>query len=314
MLRGAGNSSDLLAKDVVWHCPHPVGDLAGRDALEQGLLRQLRAAFPDIERREDIFIGGSFAGSQWFAATGYFFASFEKDFLGIPAHGGWAHLRFGEILRLEAGRVAEAFLMLDLVDLMRQAGVYPWRHGAGIETYVAGPATRDGVRLTQGSKSETQQTCDLVLTMLGSLFEPDRRSMGMERFWAPNMMWYGPGMIGTARGLDGFFRFHQDPWTRAFPDWHDALQAPFFADGSYACYAGWPSIRATHAGPLFGFPPTGRTIEIRVMDWWRRQGDLLAENWVLIDFPHLFLQLGVDLFARMRSPKTRAPSQNSAEG
>jgi hypothetical protein len=35
------------------------------------------------------------------------------------------------------------------------------------------------------------------------------------------------------------------------------------------------------------------------MDFWRRDGDRLAENWVFIDIPDLLRQLGVDLFARM---------------
>ena len=35
------------------------------------------------------------------------------------------------------------------------------------------------------------------------------------------------------------------------------------------------------------------------MDWRRPEGDLLAENWIFIDFPHAFLQLDIDLFARM---------------
>ena len=33
--------------------------------------------------------------------------------------------------------------------------------------------------------------------------------------------------------------------------------------------------------------------------WWRREGDLLVENWVLVDIPHVLLQMGYDLFANM---------------
>ena len=33
------------------------------------------------------------------------------------------------------------------------------------------------------------------------------------------------------------------------------------------------------------------------MDHWRLQGRWLAENWVLIDLPHLMLQMDVDLLA-----------------
>ena len=38
---------------------------------------------------------------------------------------------------------------------------------------------------------------------------------------------------------------------------------------------------------------------MRVGDWWRREGDLLVENWVFVDIPHVLLQMGYDLFANM---------------
>ncbi|MFX8172471.1 hypothetical protein ABTK94_19380, partial [Acinetobacter baumannii] len=62
----------------------------------------------------------------------------------------------------------------------------------------------------------------------------------------------------------------------------------------------WPSVRATHTGGgWLGMPPTDKRIGMRVMDFWRREGDLLAENWVFIDIPDLLLQMGVDVFGRM---------------
>jgi hypothetical protein len=40
---------------------------------------------------------------------------------------------------------------------------------------------------------------------------------------------------------------------------------------------------------------------MRVMDFWRRDGDQFRENWVLIDIPELLLQMGVDLFAQIKN-------------
>jgi hypothetical protein len=45
---------------------------------------------------------------------------------------------------------------------------------------------------------------------------------------------------------------------------------------------------------------------MRVADWWRREGDRLAQNWVFIDLPHLFLQMGLDLFARLQTERRPA--------
>ncbi|MDA9369081.1 hypothetical protein N9R41_00610 [bacterium] len=33
----------------------------------------------------------------------------------------------------------------------------------------------------------------------------------------------------------------------------------------------------------------------RVCDWWRRENELLVENWFFVDIPHVLLQLGYDL-------------------
>jgi hypothetical protein len=49
-----------------------------------------------------------------------------------------------------------------------------------------------------------------------------------------------------------------------------------------------------------GLPPTGRRVGMRVMDLWRAEDGKLAENWVFIDLIHLLLQLGVDVYDRMR--------------
>ena len=40
---------------------------------------------------------------------------------------------------------------------------------------------------------------------------------------------------------------------------------------------------------------------MRVMDFWRRDGEKFIENWVFIDIPELLLQMDVDLFEQLRS-------------
>lgn len=297
----------VFANDVTWSGCHPIGRAGNVHELDEKVWRPLKHAFPDLERRDDIFIGGTFQEQDWISATGYYYGTFVNSWLGIPPHRGWAYLRYGEFYRLMGGKIIEAYVIFDSLDLMRQAGVFPWRPGWGVETLNPGPATHDGVRLGEADLVETAKTLKLVQAMLVNLFEPDRPSMRMERFWAPDMMWYGPALIGATRGIDGFFRYHTGPWVEAIPDWRADLQTPHFADNAYASFVGWPSIWATQTGRMYDIPPTGKRVEIRVMDWWRRDGALLAENWIFIDFPHLFLQLGIDLFARMAELRERTP-------
>ena len=144
----------------------------------------------------------------------------------------------------------------------------------------------------------------LVEAMIAGLGQFDGHAletMGMERFWHPKMMWYGPGGIGANRGIAGFQDYHQRPFLVAFPDRKGGNHKCRLGDGAFFATTGWPSVTATHAGPYLGAPATNRRIGMRVMDWWRRDDAMLRENWVFIDIPDLFLQFGVDLFAQMRA-------------
>ncbi|MGH3145091.1 MAG: ester cyclase [Rubrobacter sp.] len=291
---------EVFAPDAGWLGSQPLNRLEGLKETVDTVWRPLKESFPDLERRDDIFMGGRFDGADWICATGYYFGSFERDWLGIPATRGWAYLRYGEFYRLDGGRVAGSYVILDVLDLMRQAGVFPWRPGLGVETLVPGPATHDGVVLRDQDPAESEKSLQLVEDMLFiGLVQEGRENMGMEGYWTPDMMWYGPGLIGTTRGIEGFFDLHQEPWAASIPDSDGGNHVSRFADGNYVASTGWPSIYATHTGDFYDIPPTGKPLEIRVMDWWRRDGDLLAENWIFIDFPHTFLQLDIDLFERM---------------
>ena len=45
---------------------------------------------------------------------------------------------------------------------------------------------------------------------------------------------------------------------------------------------------------VFRTGPSFERVFMRVCDWWRRENELLVENWVFVDVPHVLLQLGYD--------------------
>ena len=125
---------------------HPVNELTGPQAVAVGFLAPLMAAFPDVERRTDLFFGGHWDGhicggeGLWVTCTGHYLGTFTQPLFGIPATGEPAWLRFGEFYRIVDGRIAEARILLDLVDLARQAGRAPPAAQSGARTAGAGPA------------------------------------------------------------------------------------------------------------------------------------------------------------------------------
>jgi predicted ester cyclase len=210
-------------------------------------------------------------------------------------------LRSGEFYRIENGRIAEAKIILDLPDLMRQAGHVPFLERLGTEMLFPGPATHDGV-LPQTGNAET--SLDLVEGMLSGLhaFDPEtfesKDQTGEGGYWHPDMLWYGPCGIGSNYRWEGFVKDHRASFLNAFPDRKGGNHYCRIGDGDYAAVSGWPSMTMTHQGDYLGVAATGKALTLRVMDFYRCEDNRIIENWVLLDYVDLFRQMGVDLLGR----------------
>ncbi|NDJ63123.1 MAG: ester cyclase [Chloroflexi bacterium] len=306
----AALAREALHPEVVWHGPHPINTLTGADAVIDGFWRPLLHSVPDARRDTQIFFAGQSHGAAWVTGYGYFTGTFAADWLGIPATGQPIAIRFGEVCRMVDGKIAAIYTILDLLDVMRQAGYRVLPPSRGAELIAPEPRTGDGVLLDPQAEAETQRSYDLVYAMLfdglNNFDQADKASMGMRRYWDAQMCWYGPCGIGAMHDLGGFEQAHQLPFLNAFPDRKATDQEALFAEGSYVVAAGFPGVIATHTGEYLGVAASGQRVAMRVMDWWRRDGDLLVENWVLIDMIDVIRQCGVDLLARLRDQLTSA--------
>ncbi len=301
----------LYAADATMHVCAPVGTLTGRDSITRHLWQPLIAAMPDLERRTDILLAGHFADKtgnegQWFASCGSLVGHFTQPLWGIAPTGRPIWLRTGWFDRAEGDRIVESYVIFDVARLLIDAGQWPLAPPLGTAHWPA-PLSQDGVAIGAGDHAASRQSLALVEAMIGGLMRYDGRtlsSMRMVDFWQPQFHWYGPGGIGSARGHADYERAHQGPFLAAFPDRVGGNHKCRIGDGAYVASTGWPSINATHSGDgWLGLPGTGKRITMKVMDFWRRDGDLLAENWVFIDMIDLLAQIGVDVMARVHALK-----------
>ncbi|WP_372911344.1 ester cyclase [Salinigranum sp.] len=310
---------DLLVEyfhdEVEWHGPAPIDKLDGRTAVATEFWEPLLASFPDLEKNDYIRFADEFEGDEWVCATGNLVGTFEEDWLDIPATGHATWLRYGEFHRFEEGKVAETRTIVDVLDVLRQAG-YRIVPSLGPEVVIPGPTTQDGILHGDRDEDASRKTMALVEGMLfdglNSYEEEGLDGMGMDEYWHEDFMWYGPAGIGSTRGIGAFQDVHQGPFLEAFPDREVGHHDARLAEGNYCASTGWPAVVGTHLGDEWlGLPATGNDAEMRVIDVWRREGDLLAENWVFIDMIDLLDQLGVDVFERLRtnpqSVRTRLP-------
>jgi hypothetical protein len=281
--------------------------LRGPEEIWSRFWRPLLRAIPDLTRRPYVFIGGRFEGRDWACGTGDFVGTFARDWLldpiAIPASGSSVHIRFGEFCRVQDGKIIEIRIIIDLPGLARQAGIELLPPNYGRDLWIPGPLAGDGVLLEDQDPGESEKSLTLVEEMIfGGLNKYDGRSpdsQGLERFWHPHMVWHGPAGIGSAYGLEEFKQNAQGPIVRAFPDRKGVGHQARIGEGSFAASTGWPSLAGTHRNDYMGWAPTGERIGWNIMDFWRRDGDLLLENWVLIDLVGAALESGVDLLARL---------------
>lgn len=295
-----------LASDCVWDVSHPINRLVGPDAVLDGFIRPLRKALTRVQRRDEIFIGGDNRreeGGQWVASVTHYLGNFDSPFLGIaPSH----HLmlaRSGEFYRIDNGMITKARIILDIPDMIRQTGINPFGFSYGLETLFPGPATHDGV-LPRPSQGNGQHSLDIVEGMLADLhtFDPktfeSSNQTGASGYWHEDMLWYGPAGIGSNYLWEGFVRDHRESFLRAFPDRKGGDHYCRIGDGNYAAISGWPSMTMKFSGDYLGVKADGRSLTLRVMDFYRCSQGKIMENWVLLDYNDLMAQMGIDLIAR----------------
>jgi len=299
----------ICAPDVVFRLAFPFETIEGVDAYFDAVYAPLFKAVPDLERRDHIVMAGPTPeGHDWIGCGGFYCGSFMRPWLDIPATGHMVHMRFHEFYRVVGGKIVEMQALWDMPEVMMQAGAWPMPPSLGREWHVPAPAGNDGIVPAPFDARQGAATCQHIIDMLDYMKKHPSQGgeevMEMPRFWHPRMSWYGPSGIGTGRGIAGFRKWHQIPFLSGMPDrgqYVDEINYHFFGDRNYAAVTGWPDMyqSITHGGWL-GIAPTGKKIEMRSLDFWRLENGLIRENWVLVDLLHMYDQIGVDVFARMR--------------
>lgn len=297
--------SKYFTNDCAFEATAPFEPMRGVEEFNNSFLHPLFHSFVHAEFCPYILIGGEYEGRECVSMTGNIIGTFENEWLHMKPTHQPTWLRFTTHFILEDQKIAHAWFVLDTLDIMRQAG-YHFFPNRGVEWVPPAPMTADGILDYDSDDRESQKSIDLTNAMLDGLLSYDRKSldsMGQERFWdVENMMWYGPSGIGTTKGLKGFQQNHQIPFLKAFPDrtvtqkTADRIDFCQLGDGNYSYDFGFPSMSASHTGDgWIGLSATGKQITMRVLDFWRREGDRLKENWVMIDMVDIFMQLGVDV-------------------
>ena len=142
--------------------------------------------------------------------------------------------------------------------------------------------------------SKTKKTQEVIESMIDGL--NDHRIEDIGEFFSKNFRWMGNFGCGTKSGLKEFQDNWQKPFQEAFSNKVCIDEARLFM-GEWA--AAFGKQEAIHSGEFMGIKPTGKKVEIRYMDFWKVSEGKIQDNWVMVDFPFVMKQLGVDIFNGM---------------
>lgn len=302
----AGVLKAHVSKDYFWRGVYPFREQRGAEAVAEIFWAPLLQAVIRMQRRQDIFIAGTneISGEQWVMSMGNFMGLFDADWLGIPHTRKIANLRYAEFNCVENGKISQTGLFIDIIGLMVQAGTYPLPPSTGLYFNYPGPRTHDGLLYDDAPEEESDATLALVNEMVDDLSELNESgSMGcppevLERTWSEDMIWYGPAGVGGTYTIPRYQEQHQLPFRNNLGDKKFHGHVCRFAEGNFACFFGWPNLTNTPLGGFLGLPASDRTVEMRVVDIYRRDGNKLAENWVFIDMLYFLKQQGLDVLER----------------
>jgi predicted ester cyclase len=110
-----------------------------------------------------------------------------------------------------------------------------------------------------------------------------------DEYFDPGYTVHIPSRPDLPRGPD-VFKQTIGMWRSAFSDWHMTIE-DLVGEGDLV--ANRFTTTGTHTGPLFGFPPTGRTMVVRGQELHRLANGKVVESWICDDVPSILSQLGL---------------------
>ena len=182
--------------DVELMMCHPFGNLENSDNIYEKIYDPLNAALPDLERRDLIVLAGCTPeGEHWIGCMGNYMGTFLAPFLGIPATGRLAHMRYHEFFRIEEEKISEMHFIWDIPELMMQANAWPMAPQLGAYLCTPGPMSCDGLSVSGDGKKALSHIKDMETALCMHPANPDPSVMNLEKYWHPKFNWYGPAGI-----------------------------------------------------------------------------------------------------------------------
>ena len=300
--------SQFTNTDYQWYGVYPFNEQNGGDAVAEVFWVPFLSTWSNVQRRQDVFLAGTseIDNTDWVISMGHFMGLLDGNWLGFPASRKIAFLRYADFNCIKDGKIIRSSFFCDLIGFMYQLGINPLPPQTGASFIYPGPRTHDGLLFKPQDQRESQKTLELVNRMICDLSDLNKNKNDcpspdlLKKTWHDDMTWYGPAGIGASYTIPRYQEQHQLPFRKGLKDKAFNGHICRFAEGNYAGFFGWPNLTNMATGGFLGLPASSTPADMRVVDIYRRQGEKLSENWVLIDLPWWLKQQGVDVLERTK--------------
>ena len=304
---------EVMHPEIFWRGYHPCNEQFGPKAVSDQFWRPLKKALSNLQRRMDIFFAGenNIEGYQgiWVASMGHLLGLFDSPWLEIPPTRKIVMLRYGEFNHIVDDKIIETAMFIDIPHFMMQAGFNPFPPQTGAHLVQPGPMTHNGLVYQSLPDEEGTKTLNAIEFMI----EDSKNWSGggeplvdeLRRSWNEDMIWWGPSGIGATYTIERYAEQHSGPFRAGFTDRKFNGHVCRIAEGAFGGFFGWPNLTLTPTGGFMGMPGSAKSADMRVIDFFRREGEKLTENWVFIDFLHFWKMQGVDILKRMQENSFR---------
>ena len=257
-------------------------------------------AFPTVEFNQLIFIGSGVNASS----TTYAVGNWEAPLGPLAPTGSRMTVRITDFYAgTEDDRIARNYMMIDMLDLLRQRGVAPLPLSPLPQGRVSPPCGNSIpaplARYVIEPDADAHKAHKVVSAMLNA--EWMGSSIDLVHWHRSDMIWYGPVPFGMAVGSTQYVEHFLRPLHAAFAADSRALSIDVFAcEGQYCAVHG--TFRGRQAGPWLGFGPSGVELSLDVGMHFRVVEGLIVESWAIFDLPRMMLPLGIDLLTGGTAP------------
>ena len=110
------NLDKSFSKDIKVNCFHPLNEFSGLQDFKDKFWIPIFEALPDIERREQVVIGGAFRDKIQVGSISILSGTFKKPLFGIKPINKMVNLKCCEVHELKNNKIVESHILIDPVS------------------------------------------------------------------------------------------------------------------------------------------------------------------------------------------------------